>query len=526
MRILPRSFAIVGWVLAFGTGLLLAQTLGEIRGTVVDARGGGLPGATVEVFSPALQGSRTTVTGSGGAFQLPALPPGSYRVVVSLAGFGKAEQQTQVRLDATASVAITLQVAATEQIVVTGEAPVVDVSTTTGGSNYGSSVIDRLPVGRNYTDIVKSNPGVSQDRADRQGRAAALTVYGSTSAENSFIIDGVDTTNVIRGLQGKVDQQRVHRGGRGQDRQLPRGVRKRHRRNRQRDHEVGRQRLPRERVRPLQQRRAARRRGVHGQRLGHVHRDADPRRGEVGLRREPRRLLPQGPRVVLRRVQPRHRQPDDLSAPRRRRRAGVSPGLRVQPLVRKVDLERHAGRDPRRDGVLGSDHRGRRDPDPQLDGSGLLPGTPRHRRRRLRRPRQHPLRLRRPPDAAGIPPQRPLRADRHGRGQRDPVHRRDRAAALPGHRRAGAHQRLSGFQQEPPEPVPGRLRRLLPRPRAQGRRRLHRALDRGDRPYSPAASRCRSASTRPAARSTMPTPSSARGSAAATPYPYPSTTCT
>jgi hypothetical protein len=32
--------------------------------------------------------------------------------------------------------------------VVTGEAPVVDVSTTTGGSNYGSSVIDRLPVGR------------------------------------------------------------------------------------------------------------------------------------------------------------------------------------------------------------------------------------------------------------------------------------------------------------------------------------------------------------------------------------------
>ena len=177
---------------------------GEIRGTVVDAHGAGLPGATVEVFSASLQGSRTTVTGSGGAFQLPALPPGPYRVVVTLAGFGKAEQQTQVRLDATASVAVTLQVAATEQIVVTGEAPVVDVSTTTGGSNYGSSVIDRLPVGRNYTDIVKSNPGVSQDRADRQGRAAALTVYGSTSAENSFIIDGVDTTNVIRGLQGKV----------------------------------------------------------------------------------------------------------------------------------------------------------------------------------------------------------------------------------------------------------------------------------------------------------------------------------
>src|SRR5207342_1922132 len=113
-----------------------------------------------------LQGTRSTVSGAGGSFQLPSLAPGNYRVVVSLAGFGKAEQQTQVRLDATASVAVTLQVAAAEQIVVTGEAPVVDVSTTTGGTTYSEGVIDRLPVGRNYTDIVKSNPGVSQDRAD------------------------------------------------------------------------------------------------------------------------------------------------------------------------------------------------------------------------------------------------------------------------------------------------------------------------------------------------------------------------
>jgi outer membrane receptor protein involved in Fe transport len=204
MRVSVRRFAFLASVLALVSSLAIAQTTGEIRGTVVDARGGGLPGATVDVTSPSLQGSRTTVTGANGSFQVPALPPGPYKVTVTLAGFGKAEQQTQVRLDATATVAVTLQVVTTEQVVVTGEAPVVDVSTTTGGSNYGSGVIDRLPVGRNYTDLVKSNPGVSQDRADRQGRAAALTVYGSTSAENSFIIDGVDTTNVIRGLQGKV----------------------------------------------------------------------------------------------------------------------------------------------------------------------------------------------------------------------------------------------------------------------------------------------------------------------------------
>ena len=204
MRFLDRRLALTVSILALLCSAAIAQTTGEIRGTVTDAHGAGLPGATVDVSSPSLQGSRSTVSGAGGAFQLPALAPGTYKVTVSLAGFAKAEQQTQVRLDATASVAVTLQVVAAEQIVVTGEAPVVDVSTTTGGSNYTSSVIDRLPVGRNYTDIVRSNPGVTEDRADRQGRSAALTVYGSTSAENSFIVDGVDTTNVIRGLQGKV----------------------------------------------------------------------------------------------------------------------------------------------------------------------------------------------------------------------------------------------------------------------------------------------------------------------------------
>lgn len=199
-----RRFALAALLLASASGLLVAQTTGEIRGTVADANGVGLPGVTVEASSSALQGTRSAVTGAGGAFQIPALPPGTYRVVISLSGFGKAERQAQVRLDGTTSLAVTLQVAASEQVVVTGEAPVVDLNTTTGGGNYGAGIITRLPVGRNYTDIVKSNPGVSPDRADRQGRSAALTVYGSTSAENTFIVDGVDTTNVIRGFQGKV----------------------------------------------------------------------------------------------------------------------------------------------------------------------------------------------------------------------------------------------------------------------------------------------------------------------------------
>jgi outer membrane receptor protein involved in Fe transport len=50
---------------------------------------------------------------------------------------------------------------------------------------------------------VLSQPGVQTDTGETQGRALAISVYGSTSAENLFIIDGINTTNVIKGLQGK-----------------------------------------------------------------------------------------------------------------------------------------------------------------------------------------------------------------------------------------------------------------------------------------------------------------------------------
>ena len=50
---------------------------------------------------------------------------------------------------------------------------------------------------------MRSNPGVATDRGDTEGRSLALSIYGATSAENQWIIDGVNTTNVFKGMQGK-----------------------------------------------------------------------------------------------------------------------------------------------------------------------------------------------------------------------------------------------------------------------------------------------------------------------------------
>jgi hypothetical protein len=131
------------------------------------------------------------------------VPPGIYSIKATLAGLGPGEKTATVSLDSTATVNFTLEVAAREEVLVSGEIPLVDVTSTTGGTNYVNRVIARLPVARNYAEIVRSNPGVSTDQGETQGRSLALTIYGATSVENQWIVDGANTTNVIKGFQGK-----------------------------------------------------------------------------------------------------------------------------------------------------------------------------------------------------------------------------------------------------------------------------------------------------------------------------------
>jgi hypothetical protein len=186
-----------------GTAAAAAQTTGSIEGIVRDATGGVLTSVDVLVSSPYLQGARAVKTDRDGRFWLPALPPGKYAVTAALAGFHPVTRPITVSLDAKSTIDFALEPAVKEAISVSGEAPPIDMTSTTGGTNYTSAVIAHLPVDRNYADIVRANPAVDTDRGDTQGRSVALTIYGATSAENQWIVDGVNTTNVFMGQQGK-----------------------------------------------------------------------------------------------------------------------------------------------------------------------------------------------------------------------------------------------------------------------------------------------------------------------------------
>jgi len=207
---------------AFGLAANVAtsQTTGGIEGTITDANDAPLPGASVDLSSPSLQGARSTVTNAAGRFRFPVIPPGTYTVTCSLSGFKKVEKKgVKVNLDATATVLIRMEISVTQEIVVSGEAPVVDTNDAATGLHIRQDVVQKLPLGRNYAQAVEINPGVAIDSGDTQGRAQAFSIYGATSVENQYLVDGVNTTNVIRGFQSKaltsefIEEVQVKTGG-------------------------------------------------------------------------------------------------------------------------------------------------------------------------------------------------------------------------------------------------------------------------------------------------------------------------
>ncbi|MEA2488334.1 MAG: hypothetical protein QOH21_126 [Acidobacteriota bacterium] len=197
-----KLFALVLLVAATSA---FAQTTGGLSGKVTDPTGAGLPGVTVEVRSPSLQGVRTDVTGSDGTYHFALLPPGSYEVRYTLEGFGPA-QRSNVRIslgkEATADVRLSAAALA-EELTVTAAAPLIDTSSTTVGTNLDQRAIDSLPTARDYASIVQVSPGVSSDANPSNGNQSTISVYGSSGAENAFYIDGVNTTNMEYGFQGK-----------------------------------------------------------------------------------------------------------------------------------------------------------------------------------------------------------------------------------------------------------------------------------------------------------------------------------
>jgi hypothetical protein len=182
-------------------GALLAQsTYGTLLGTVKDATGAVVPGASVVVTEVATNISKSGAANERGDFEIPNLLPGTYEIAVSAGGFKRfvrrgvgLEPRAEVRVDAT------LEVGTTETTVeVLAAAPVITTETATVADVEKNQELSQLPInfrGRSTSPLnaITTLPGV---QVDSGGPSFGISIAGTNPSQNEFSVDGFSVSSV------------------------------------------------------------------------------------------------------------------------------------------------------------------------------------------------------------------------------------------------------------------------------------------------------------------------------------------
>jgi hypothetical protein len=168
-----------------------------LGGTIVDSTGAVLPGVVVVALHEATGNTFQSVSDARGTFRMP-VRTGSYQITVELPGFTTITR-TGVQLLVGQQVVLNLEMSPStvqESVTVTGEAPLIDTTTSSVGSNIDPRQMQDLPVqGRNWMDLTLLAPG---------SRANAVAESPGTLVGNFNInVDGQEVTMKITSTNGQ-----------------------------------------------------------------------------------------------------------------------------------------------------------------------------------------------------------------------------------------------------------------------------------------------------------------------------------
>jgi len=193
-------------LLAFQTLTFAQSATSSLHGSVTDAKGLVLAGATVTLSDAENGFTRSTVTDGQGAYQFLEIPPAKYVVTVDAAGFAKLKRENVVlQVSSPATLNISLQVRGSTVVVdVSGEAPMVNTTDATLGNNFTARQLTDLPAeGRDPAAILSLQPGVvfignvTNDQQDNDSRGGA--VNGARSDQSNITLDGLDDNDQLEG---------------------------------------------------------------------------------------------------------------------------------------------------------------------------------------------------------------------------------------------------------------------------------------------------------------------------------------
>jgi hypothetical protein len=185
-----------------------AQTAGTgaISGTITDPSGAVIANATIKAIDQTTGETRTATSSTAGAFQVPLLRPGTYRVEVSKSGFKLwVSNGVPVQITETVALGVRLELGAPiETVEVSAASQLLQTQDSTLGNVVNEKGVSALPlVARNYQQILGLSPGVSAEvfnagEIGRGGVDSSLVTGGGVASDNNFQMNGVE----INDLQG------------------------------------------------------------------------------------------------------------------------------------------------------------------------------------------------------------------------------------------------------------------------------------------------------------------------------------
>ena len=198
------------WLVAWfvlGTSLAFSQTSStSVRGTVSDPSGSAVQGTTVVLANAESKTARTATTGAEGEYQFLFVPPGTYTLTVTAAGFSRYQQTAlQLLVNTPATENVRLKIGqATESVTVTGEAPALNLVDASIGDSFNETQVKQIPLeGRNVPDLLSlqagvaytgNRPDIDKDQDTRNG-----AVNGARSDQSNITLDGVDVNDQSNG---------------------------------------------------------------------------------------------------------------------------------------------------------------------------------------------------------------------------------------------------------------------------------------------------------------------------------------
>ena len=201
--------AVVATLLAMLVAMpaLAQMPTGTILGTVKDAQGAVVPGATVTATNLGTQFSRNTVTDGAGEYALRLLPVGNYKVEVGIPGF-KTFTQTGIQLEVgrNARLDATIELGAvSETVSVVGDSPLVDTASAALTRTVGQNEVLNLPlVNRDLYQLLSITGGVTSNTSSNSlgGPEQVTMINGSGAAQMGTVNFQLDGGNNTAGLRG------------------------------------------------------------------------------------------------------------------------------------------------------------------------------------------------------------------------------------------------------------------------------------------------------------------------------------